>query len=167
MIKRMTIAALSLSASALVGLALHEGFTSTAVIPVPGDVPTVGFGSTVREDGSAVRMGDTITPPQALARTLTHVQRDESGIKRCVTAELTQVEYDLMVDFAYQYGVPTLCKSSIVRAANAGDYPASCAAYLKYRYVAGHDCSTPGSRRCPGVWARSQKRYTACVVGLS
>lgn len=167
MIKRTTIAALSLSASALVGLALHEGYTSTAVIPVAGDVPTVGFGSTVREDGSAVRMGDTITPPQALARTLAHIQKDEVGIKRCVTAALTQVEYDLMVDFAYQYGVPTLCKSSMVKHANAGNYAASCAAYLKYKYVAGHDCSTPGSRRCPGVWARSQQRHAACVAGLS
>ena len=163
MIKRTTIAALSVSAAALVGLALNEGYTDKPVIPVQGDVPTIGFGSTVREDGSSVTMNDTITPPKALARTLTHIQKDESGIRSCVTAELYQAEYDTMVDFAYQYGVNALCKSSIVREANAGNYVASCEAYLKYKYVAGFDCSTPDNRRCPGVWKRSKERYLHCM----
>ena len=162
---RTAIGALSLSAAALVGLLTHEGYTDRAVVPVQGDRPTVGFGSTFRDDGSPVQMGDTITPQKAVARTHAHIQRDESGIKRCVTAPLYQHEYDQMVSFAYQYGVPTLCRSSIVRYANAGRYAESCEGYLKYRFVAGYDCSTPGNRRCPGVWTRSQKRYQQCMQG--
>ena len=108
--KRTAIAGLVLSASALVGLVAHEGYTDKAIVPTKGDRPTVGFGSTFRGDGSPVRMGDTITPQKALARSLAHIQKDELGIKRCVTAPLYQQEYDMMVDFAYQYGVPTLCK---------------------------------------------------------
>ena len=160
--KRSAIAAIVVSVSALVALVMDEGYTDTAVIPVKGDRPTVGFGSTFREDGSAVQPGDTITPPKAIARTLAHVQKDESQIKRCVTAPLTQTEYDVMVDFAYQYGTKALCSSTIVREANAGNYEASCRGYLLYKRVAGYDCSTPGNRRCPGVWTRSQERYKRC-----
>lgn len=163
MIKRTSIAALAVSAAAFVALTQQEGFTDKAVIPVEGDRPTVGFGSTFREDGSPVQMGDKITAPKALARSLDHIQKDEKGIKTCVTSPLLQAEYDLMVDFAYQYGTKALCASSIVKEANAGRYAESCAGYLKYRKVAGYDCSTPGNRRCPGVWARSQERNRKCM----
>lgn len=61
--QRKTVAALTLSAAALVGIVLHEGYTDHAVIPVKGDVPTIGFGTT-----TGVKLGDTTTPPKALAR---------------------------------------------------------------------------------------------------
>ena len=159
---RTAIGALSLSAAALVGLLAHEGYSDRAIIPVAGDRPTVGFGSTFREDGAPVRMGDTITPPKAVARSYAHIARDEAGLKACVTAPLTQGEYDTMVDFAYQYGVPTLCKSSIVREANAGKYRTSCDAYLLYKRVAGRDCSIRANG-CYGVWMRSQDRQRRCL----
>lgn len=162
--KRTAIGALGASAALLVALVAHEGYTDRAVVPTKGDRPTVGFGSTFRDDGSPVQMGDSITPVAALQRTLVHLQKDEAGIKRCVTAPLHPVEYDTMVDFSYQYGVPTLCKSSIVREANAGNYVASCEAYLRYRFAAGYDCSTPGNKRCWGVWARQKQRYEACMA---
>lgn len=164
MIRARTAAVgLSFSAAALAALVLSEGYTDRAIVPTKGDRPTVGFGSTVRDDGTPVQIGDTITPPRAVARTLAHIQRDEAGIRRCITAPLYQIEYDTMVDFAYQYGVPTLCASSIAREANAGRYEASCQAYLKYRFAAGFDCSTPGNTRCMGVWTRQLKRYTDCM----
>lgn len=169
-IKRTTIVALSLSAAAFGSLVAHEWYTDTAIIPTKGDRPTVGFGSTFREDGSPVRMGDTIKPPQAVARSIAHIQRDEFGIKQCVTAELYQVEYDLMVDFAYQYGVPTLCASSIARLANAGEYAASCDAYALYKRQAGRDCSLPqnwGPKGCKGVWTRSLWRRDKCLAAAA
>ena len=52
---RIQLAALTLSAATLVGIAVHEGYRDTAYIPVPGDVPTIGFGTT-----GGVKMGDTI-----------------------------------------------------------------------------------------------------------
>ncbi len=89
MIKRTPVAVMTLSAAALVGLLTHEGYTDRAIVPVQGDRPTVGFGSTFREDGSPVQMGDTITPPKAVARSYAHIARDERGIRGCVTAPLT------------------------------------------------------------------------------
>ena len=160
---RMILAALSISAAAFGTLVVSEGYTDIAVIPVKGDRPTIGHGSTFRDDGSPVQIGDTITPTQAIKRSLAHIQKDETRIKRCVTAPLTQGEYNIMVGFAYQYGAPTLCASSIVRHANAGRYAESCAGYLKYKFSGGYDCSTPGNNRCHGVWKRSLDRYKNCM----
>ncbi len=60
---RSALAALALTASTLVGIALHEGYKEQAYIPVPGDVPTIGFGTT-----AGVRMGDRTTPERSLVR---------------------------------------------------------------------------------------------------
>lgn len=160
---RYPAAALVLSAAAFVGLLQKEGYTDRAIIPVKGDRPTVGFGSTFREDGSPVQMGDTITPQKAAARSLAHIQKDESRLKQCVTAPLLQVEYDLLVDHAYQYGAATTCTSTMVRHANAGRYADACAGYLLYRKVAGRDCAVRANG-CYGVWARSQERHAQCMA---
>ena len=160
---RIAIGALTLSAAAYIGLVDEESYTDKAVIPTKGDRPTVGFGSTFDDQGKPVKMGDTITPVQAVKRSYAHIQKDETQLKTCVKAPLTQVEYDTMVKFTYQYGVKKLCDSSIVSLANQGDYAGSCKAYLAYRYSAGYDCSTPGNTICGGVWTRSQARYNACM----
>lgn len=161
---RMAIGGLALSAAALVALITHEGWAPVATIPTTGDVPTVGFGSTTNLDGTPVQLGSRTNPVAALQRTLAYTQVVDAKIKRCVTAPLHQIEYDLMDDFGYQYGVGALCKSSIVALANAGDYAGSCKAYLKYRFAAGYDCSTPGNKRCWGVWERQLTRYNKCMA---
>ena len=185
---RIVIGALSVSAALVIGhLWPQEGWTDTAVIPVKGDVPTVGPGLTKREDGTPVRMGDTIKPLEGARRSLAHLQADEARIKKCVTANLHQAEYDLMLDFAYQFGTNNLCGSSIVAKANAGDYPGSCEAYKEFRLVRAapgerdrqpgivrgkdgvlrYDCSTlidgNPNKRCWGVWTRQLQRYQTCM----
>lgn len=160
---KSAVGALSLSAIALVALIGHEGYTDRAVIPIKGDRPTLGFGSTFRDDGSPVKMGDTITPQAAVKRTADHLAKDESRLRDCVTGLLSQVEYDTLVNFSYQYGAVATCKSSMVRHINAGEYAQSCDAYLKYRFASGYDCSVPGSRVCPGVWARQLERQKTCM----
>ena len=146
---------------------MEEGYTDKAVIPVKGDVPTVGFGMTERPDGSPVRMGDTTNPVEALQRSQAYLARAEQRIKKCITADLHQGEFDLMMNFGYQYGQARLCNSQIVARANVGDYVGSCEAYLQYRFVGKYDCSTliDGQRNkvCWGVWERSQKRYNQCM----
>ena len=80
---RINIAALSLSATALVAMALHEGYREEAYIPVPGDVPTIGFGTT-----QDVELGDKITPERALIRLLKDANKFESAIQTCVDVTL-------------------------------------------------------------------------------
>lgn len=161
---RLSVALMALSAAGLIGLVSHEGYTGRAVIPIPGDRPTVGFGSTFNADGTPVKMGDTTTPQKALRVALTHIGKDELQLKRCVTGELSQVEYDTLVDFAYWRGRGGACRSEVVQAINRGDYVASCAAYLNLdsRRAAGKDCKDPANR-CRGVWLRAQERHNKCM----
>lgn len=158
------VALLTISGTGLVGIAAHEGYTDRAVVPTKNDRPTVGFGSTFREDGSPVAMGDRIDPVRALKRSAAHIAKDESGIKRCVTGELHQDEYDVLVDFAYQYGVARTCSSSMVEHINAGNYVAACKAYPLYKRSGGYDCSIPGNKVCAGVWTRNLARQKKCLA---
>jgi lysozyme len=165
---RIIVAALSLSATALVGLALDESYTSAAVIPTRGDVPTLGFGSTTHADGRAVRMGDTTTPAKALARTLQYIQADEADMRKSLDGvALHQAEYDIYIDWRYQYGASAWRSSSMLRELRAGNYPGACQALLRYRFSAGYDCSTPGNRVCAGVWTRQQARHAVCMAAQS
>ena len=161
---RIIVAALALSAAGFVGLANHESFVATATIPTKGDVPTLGFGSTTHEDGRPVRMGDTTTPPKALARTLAYIQDDEADMRRTLEGvALHQAEYDVYIDWRYQYGATAWRNSSMLRELRAGNYLQACQALLKYRYSAGYDCSTPGNRICAGVWTRQLERHKKCM----
>lgn len=169
---RVAIAGLSLSAAAFVGITQRESFTADAIIPTKGDVPTYGFGSTVREDGTKVRMGDAITPVKAARLTLKHINGDEAVMRKCLGEDLQlhQAEWDVYVDLAHNIGSYTFCTNKktggpavIPRHLKAGDYVGACNAILEYRYAAGYDCSTPGNRRCPGVWTDRQRIHKQCM----
>ena len=165
---RIIVAALSLSAMGLVGLAMDENYVGQAMIPTKGDVPTLGFGSTTHADGRPVRLGDTTTPAKALARTLQYLQVDEADMRKTLGGvALHQAEYDVYIDWRYQYGATAWRNSSMLRELRGGNYPEACQALLKYRFSAGHDCSTPGNRVCAGVWTRQLKRHAACIEAQS
>lgn len=165
--QRILVASLSLSAAALVGIVVSEGYTDRAVIPTEGDVPTVGFGSTVHEDGRRVQMGDRVTPVNALKKAQAHISKEEARFRTSLPGVyLTQGEYDVYMDWLYQYGSGAWDKSSMRRELLAGNHRAACDALLRYRFVAGFDCSTPGNRRCMGVWTRQQARHKACTASI-
>lgn len=156
--RRLAPIYLALSAAGLVAIAVSEGYTDKAVIPVPGDKPTLGFGST-----GGVKLGDRTTPPQALARALTDVQSYEGALKRCVTVPLHQFEYDAYVSFAYNVGPGNFCGSTLVKLLNQGDYDSACKQILRWRYYQGADCSLPVNQRlCGGLWARRQQEAARC-----
>lgn len=161
---RIAVAALSLSAAGFVGIVANEGYTDTAIIPIAGDRPTEGFGSTFHEDGSPVKLGETTTPQKAMRMSIAHIGKDELNLKRCVTGELSQAEYDILVDFAYWRGSAGACRSEVVKNINKGDYVAACEAYLNLdsRKAAGKDCSVK-SNKCRGVWLRAQERHRKCM----
>ena len=146
---RQIAAALTLSASALVGITLHEGYRDTAYIPVPGDVPTIGFGTT-----EGVKMGDRITPLKALARALSDVQKFEGALKQCVRVPLHQHEYDAFVSLAYNIGSGAFCGSTLVRKLNASDYAGACAEIDRWTYA--------GGKRLPGLVKRRAEERARC-----
>ena len=166
---RIAVTLLGLSMAGFVAIVAREGYTDRAVIPTKGDVPTVGFGSTVREDGQRVKLGDTTTPVRALHAAQAHIRRDEAVFRASLPGvALTQGEYDLYLDFTYQYGNGNWQQSSMRRNLLVGDYRAACDALLRYRYSAGYDCSTVVNgklnTRCGGVWTRQQERHAKCLA---
>lgn len=163
--QRIAVTVLSLSAAGFATWQASEGFTPVAVIPTKGDVPTIGHGSTRYEDGSPVRMGDTITPARAevLARNL-NSQAEKQFAASIQGVKLHQDEFDLFMDFIGQYGIGTWRKGSPRKSLLAGNYVQACNDLLKYRYAAGFDCSTPGNKRCAGVWTRQLERHAKCMA---
>lgn len=131
-IARYAVAGLSLTAAGLVSLANFEGFSGEAYIPVPGDVPTIGFGST-----SGVEMGDKISVPEALERLMRDVENAESAIGQCVKVPLSQGEYDAYTSFIFNVGGNVFCASTLVKKLNAGDYPGACLELKRWVYVDG------------------------------
>ncbi|MBJ2267800.1 glycoside hydrolase family protein [Pseudomonas sp. MF6772] len=163
--QRIAVSLLSLSAAGFATWKASEGFTPVAVIPTKDDVPTLGHGSTRYEDGSPVRMGDTITPARAevLARNL-NSQAEKQFAASIPGVKLHQDEFDLYMDFIGQYGIGTWRNGSPRKSLMAGNYVQACNDLLKYRYAAGFDCSTPGNKRCAGVWTRQLERHAKCMA---
>jgi lysozyme len=164
---RTVVASLTLSASAFIGLVSHEFYTERAVIPTKGDRPTVGFGSTFHENGTPVKMGDTTTPVRALVKARAHIAKEEVIFRKSLEgASLTQEEFDIYMDWVYQFGTGNWSASSMRRLVLAGDYAGACDALLLYKMSAGFDCSKPGNKVCAGVWTRQLERNSNCRAAL-
>jgi len=130
---RMSIKGLKLAAVTLVSIAALEGYVRDAMIPVPGDVPTIGFGST-----KGVRMGDTTTPVRALVRLVEEIDTVYvAGVKECVTVPLYQHEFSAFVSLTYNIGVKAFCGSTVVKRVNAQDYQGACDAILLWNKAGG------------------------------
>lgn len=165
---RIPVLFIALSAAGFAGIALNEGYTEKAVIPVKGDPPTIGIGSTRREDGSPVEIGDKITPPAAIRRAVRDIAGKESVLRSCFGDEVTlyQHEWDAYVDLAYNVGPAAVCRSSIAKKLKAGEYTAACLTILDFKRVQGRDCSLPENQSfCGGIWRRRHQITQTCVSG--
>lgn len=161
---KVLVAGLTLSASAFIGIATSEYYTDKAVIPTKNDRPTMGFGSTFHEDGTPVKLGERTTPVKALVMAKAHIDREEATFRKSLEgASLSQVEFDLYMDWVYQYGTGAWAKSSMRREILAGEHVKACNALLRYKFSGGYDCSIPGNRICAGVWTRQLKRNADCL----
>ena len=76
--------------------------------------------------------------------------------------KLSQTEYDLYLDFTYQYGIGAWSSSSMLKNLKVGKYKAACESLLKWKYVAKRDCSIR-SNGCYGVWTRQLERHAKCM----
>ncbi|MGZ8339156.1 MAG: glycoside hydrolase family protein [Telluria sp.] len=165
---RIAVAALSLSLAGFASWVASEGFAPVATIPTKGDVPTLGLGSTRYEDGSKVKLGDTITRQRAeiLARNL--MSADEKRFAASLPGvKLHPEEFDLYMDFIGQYGIGNFRASTMRREILSGNYAGACRALLPYRFAARYDCSTlvngKPNQRCWGVWTRQLARHKKCM----
>jgi lysozyme len=146
---RMAVAGLTLSASALVGIAAHEGYVGKAYQDIVG-VWTIGFGTT-----QGVRPGQTIDPVKALQRKIDDVNKFEGALKQCVKVPLNQNEYDAYISLSYNIGSTAFCNSTLVRKLNQGDYPGACSEILRWNRAGGKVVS--------GLTNRREAEYRLCM----
>lgn len=147
---RVSVAALGLSAVAFVGILAHEGYRERAYTPVPGDVPTIGFGTT-----EGVKMGDRTDPVRAAQRALQDASKFEGAIKKCVKVPLHQHEYDAYVSLAYNIGEGAFCGSTLVRLLNQQQYEAACGQILRWDKFNGAPLA--------GLTKRRQEEHKKCT----
>lgn len=147
---RLLVASLSLSAAALVGIAMKEHFVPEAMIPVPGDVPTIGWGST-----EGVKMGDRITPDRALVRLLADADTFAQAVKRCAPVPMYQHEFDAYVSLTYNIGQTAFCGSTLARKLKAGDYAGACREILRWDKFKGEPLR--------GLTVRREAEFKQCM----
>ncbi len=154
-LKRAGAGVTVVGALAIATVALFEGVTTKAIIPIPGDVPTICFGET-----RGVKMGDTATLAQCKAMLGDALVTFESGMRACLTSpdNIPDKRYVAYLSLSYNIGTRAFCGSTVARKANAGDARGSCDAFLAWNKAS--------SRVVPGLTTRRQQERALCLSGL-
>lgn len=108
------------------GLALTEQFEGCALTAYQdsGGVWSNGYGNT-----HGVVPGSTITKEQAVSDLLANIQNSVNDVNRLVTVQLTQAEFDSLVDFDFNEGSGHLASSTLLRLLNTGDFNGAAAQF--------------------------------------
>ncbi len=153
MISRTRIAALSLSAAGLVGIAGWETYRGDAYYATQHErdkgISTIGWGSTEN-----VKPGDRITPDKALVRLLADATDFQQDLKACLgDVQMTQGEWDAVVSWAYNVGTGAACSSTLAKKARAGQE--FCSELLRWTKQAGVELA--------GLVRRREAEYRTCT----
>jgi lysozyme len=144
---------------------INEGtVTHTYADPARADLLTACTGEThyISVPGD-IKPGATFTREQCTEALYRSMWEHAQPVIECTApAELTQGQRVSFLDFTFNTGGATFCKSSIARKAKAGDVKGSCDAILLYRFAGGRDCSKD-RHFCGGIWTRRQAEYRVCM----
>ena len=114
----------------------------------PAGILTIGYGHTSAAGAPEVTEGMTITQADAENILKTDLVKYEKPVAAMVKAELTQNQFDVLVDFAYNAGVGALKSSSLLKKINAGDFDAVPDELMKW--------TKGGGKVLPGLVRRRQ-----------
>lgn len=155
-----------LTAISVGGIAYTQSKEGTVLVPYRDSVgvATIGTGTTVYPNGQKVKMTDPkITQKQATEYLKFHIDKDAKIFNKSLLGiPLSQTEYDLYMDFTYQFGTGAWSSSSMLRNLKQGKYKQACDSLLKWKYAAKRDCSVR-SNNCYGVWVRQVERHSKCI----
>ncbi|WP_151823521.1 lysozyme [Acinetobacter nosocomialis] len=160
---KYVVGSLVVSATFFISLIEYEGYSSKPYLD-SGKVATIGIGSTKYENDSTVKMTDKpIKKERAIQISKAHISKDEVAFRKSLPGvKLTQTEYDVYLDFVYNFGQSNWNQSSMRRLLLQNKPRQACDALLKWKYVAKRDCSIR-SNGCYGVWARQLDRHSKCI----
>lgn len=150
------------------GTAMQEGYRAKPYHD-SGKVVTQGFGSTLKPDGTKIKMTDKpISQKEALRYLHAHISRHRDTFNHSLkNVKISQVEYDLYADFVYQYGINAWTQSQMLKHLKAGQYVKACHSIENWRFsrVGSHnikvDCRL--NSKCKGVWNRQKWRIEKCL----
>jgi GH24 family phage-related lysozyme (muramidase) len=130
------------------GLALVKEFEGlrTKAYKCPAGVWTIGYGHTSAAGDPDVVPGMAISKDEAEEILRRDMVQYEEGVKKLVKVELTQGQFDALVDFAYNAGVGALAKSTLLKKVNAEKFDEVPAEFMKW--------TRGGGRELPGLVRR-------------
>jgi lysozyme len=108
----------------------------------PPDVWTIGFGHT-----NGVKKGDSITLMDAYRFLDGDLREAETWVNRLVMVDLTQHEFDALVDFTFNVGGVRLQQSTMLKLINAGDFVTAAKEFEKWDIASGKHCAGLLARR--------------------
>jgi lysozyme len=114
----------------------------------PANVCTIGYGHTSAAGAPAVTDGMKITQAQADDILRRDLVKYETAVHNMVQQSLTQHQFDVLVDFAYNAGVGALKSSTLLKKINAGDFDAVPTELMKW--------TKGGGKVLPGLVRRRQ-----------
>ena len=115
-----------------------EGLRLTSYLCSAG-VATIGYGATYYQDGSKVKLGQTITRDQADQLLKDHLKQFEGSVLGLLnTTKVNQHQFDELVSFCFNLGAGNLAKSQLLRfvKANPKD-PKIAAEFAKWNRAGG------------------------------
>ena len=115
-----------------------EGLRLTSYLCSAG-VATIGYGATYYQDGSKVKLGQTITRDQADQLLKDHLKEFEGSVLGLLnTTKVNQNQFDALVSFCFNLGAGNLAKSQLLRfvKANPKD-PKIAAEFAKWNRAGG------------------------------
>lgn len=119
----------------------------------PVGIPTLCYGET-----HGVRMGDRATRAQCNEMLRNRIVLTHARIAPCFTRAVPPGLLVASIDIAYNAGPAALCKSTLMRKANAGDFTGACNELPRWVYADG--------KRLPGLVARRSAFKSICLGGI-
>lgn len=101
-------------------------------------IATIGIGNTYYEDGTRVKISDPpITKARAFSLAKNILKLYEASVNSCITAPMTQNQFDAMVLLCYNIGKSGFARSSVVKYFNAGNINKAADSFLLWNKAGG------------------------------
>ncbi len=134
---------MKLSAAGLELMKQSEGFRSCTYLDVNG-FPTIGYGHRLLHPESFA-LG--VTEAQAGEILVSDLREAEQAVERLVKVELTQGQFDALVDFCFNLGSGRLGSSTLLKVLNHGRYEEAAEQLLRWDVAGGEENAGLKARR--------------------
>lgn len=131
----------------------QEGKTNVAVIPVPGDVPTICYG---HQQG--VHMGDKANDQQCIQFLRPELDKALAGVSRLVKTPISPEELAAYGSLVYNVGIGNFAGSTMLTKINIGDRFGACQQFPRWVYFHG--------KKLKGLINRRAAEMALCLKGL-